>query len=86
MAPARNTDVSFIETTGGLANLPFWISLGAFAFFGLLISFLIPETMGMTLEMLAGEDSGDGEERAKQPWLEESWEHIRRRIPFIRAS
>lgn len=47
--------------------------LGAFAFLGWLCSFLIPETMGRSLENLAGEEPEDHEETPTGSWLEIMW-------------
>ncbi|KIX03121.1 uncharacterized protein Z518_06671 [Rhinocladiella mackenziei CBS 650.93] len=55
-------------------------SLGAFAFLGLLFSFFIPETMGMSLEKLAGEEQSesDDEEIPINPWLDKLWAWLRK--------
>jgi hypothetical protein len=54
----------FKKLCRNFANAITWNSLALFTFLGFLVSFLIPETMGMTLEQLA-----KGERRESHPFL-----------------
>lgn len=57
----------------------FLASLGAFAFLGLLTSLLIPETMGRSLEDLAGEEHVDHEGKGSPSWHERLWSRLTNR-------